>query len=531
MNAAVKQVVKTTTNGNGKSGEIPQSVYLEMNVTDPDSVREVIAHNPGRDRDEYALGALRVGLLSFKHARGQVDTDNVRREGERMVNEMGIKLDAYRGQLTDGVTNVLKEYFDPTSGRFQERVERLISKDGELEQILRRQVGADGSAMALALAAHVGEGSPIMNVLNPEESGGVVNAIRVSAEQVLQAESERILSEFSLDNKDGAMSRMVFELTEKNGKFTGDLTSKIDEAVKEFSLDKEDSALSRLVRKVETAQKIISNEFSLDNAGSALARLKDELMGVLNVHNEQNEAFQRDVTSALEAMKARRSESLRSTTHGIDFEAAVVEFVMREAEKTGDIPTFTGNTTGGIKNCKVGDATVELGPDCVAHGIKFVVEAKESSSYDLRKAMSEIELARHNRGAGIGVFVFSKTTAPQNQESIFRIGNDVFVIWDSEGLDSDVILKTALSLAKALCVRESTSRLAEAAEFHTIDIAILAIEKEARRLDEMRRWTETIKSNSGKILEEVRKMADGLESQVSLLRDAMAGLESQSANV
>jgi hypothetical protein len=88
-----------------------------------------------------------------------------------------------------------------------------------------------------------------------------------------------------------------------------------------------------------------------------------------------------------------------------------------------------------------------------------------------------------------------------------------------------VILKSALSLAKAMCVREACKRTAEAAEFEAIDAAILAIEKEAKRLDEMRRWTETIKANSDKLLDGLRKMAEGLQSQVGKLREAVGGLD------
>ncbi len=97
-----------------------------------------------------------------------------------------------------------------------------------------------------------------MNLLDPDESSGLVQAVRSSAEEVLQAERERILAEFSLDNKDSALSRMISELTEENGKLTGDLTRKVDEVVKEFSLDEEDSALSRLVRKVENHERVFA---------------------------------------------------------------------------------------------------------------------------------------------------------------------------------------------------------------------------------------------------------------------------------
>ena len=323
---------------------------------------------------------------------------------------------------------------------------------------------------------------------------------------------------------------MIVELTEKNGKLTGDLTSKIGEAIKEFSLDEENSALSRLVRKVENAQRTISKEFSLDNSESALARLRGELVTVLTDQNDKNAVFQRDVTAALEAMKARREESLRSTTHGVDFETRVAGFVVLEAERRGDVAELTGSTVGQIKNCKVGDAVVELGPDCCAEGVRFVVEAKESASFDLTKARIEIEKARKNRKAAAGLFVLSKQTAPATYEPLFRLGEDVFVVWDADDLGSDVIFKAAFSLTKALCVREAKKRNAEAAELEVIDDAIVAIEREANRLVQMRTWTETIKNNSAKVLDEIRKMAGGLEKQDGVLREAVEGIAPSDAD-
>jgi len=40
-------------------------------------------------------------------------------------------------------------------------------------------------------------------------------------------------------------------------------------------------------------------------------------------------------------------------------------------------------------------------------------------------------------------------------------------------------------------------------------------------------WTETIQSNSGKILDEVRKMADNLEKQVAVLRESVETLRQE----
>jgi len=143
----------------------------------------------------------------------------------------------------------------------------------ELEQVLQRQVGGSGSVLAETLAEHIGKNSPLMRLLNPEEASGLVASIRSTISTVVEEEQSRILGEFSLDNDQGALKRLVKEMTEANGRLRNDLAGDIDHVVQEFSLDKEESALSRLVKRVETAQETITKEFSLDEDGSALSRL------------------------------------------------------------------------------------------------------------------------------------------------------------------------------------------------------------------------------------------------------------------
>lgn len=154
-----------------------QSVALQLMVSDNDSVAELLQKSEGRERDKYALTALRIGLLSLKHARGQIDAEAVRHEGERLLLDLNHALEQSRSEIHSTLASALKEYFDPQSGRFQERVDRLIKKDGELEEVLRRQIGANGSELAATLAAHMGENSPLMRLLNPEESEGLVSSI------------------------------------------------------------------------------------------------------------------------------------------------------------------------------------------------------------------------------------------------------------------------------------------------------------------------------------------------------------------
>lgn len=539
----------TTPDYDGES--LPMSLSLELLVKDAETIAELCRHREGIDRDQFALDALRIGMLALRQARGQVDVDLIQRETQRMLGMLESHLGDHSRTVQSHLTVALKDYFDPDSGRFNERVKRLVEKDGELERVLRAQIGSQDSELCKTLLAHLGQNSPLMKLLSPTESQGLIAALRDAVAEQLSDQRTRVLSEFSLDNRQGALARIVDELTAKNGKLSGDLQSKIDTVVKEFSLDEENSALSRLVRNVEGAQKTISREFSLDNETSAfsrmrallqmtsdaihsnltldeesssLARLRREMLDILEKHSKSNTDFQSEVKVTLAAMVARKEESERSTRHGIDFEDAVGECLERQCLAGGDILSRTGMTTGLIKNCKVGDFIVELGPDSAAPMAKICVEAKEKAEYSVAGARSEIETGRKNRQAQVGLFVFSKRTAPAKIDEVARYGDDVFVVWDAEDAASDLYLKIGLTLARALCIRSGRQSKTQAADFEAITEAILAIEKQAQSLEDVKKSADTIQSSSEKILERVRISRKALERQVETLKEKMAEL-------
>jgi ABC-type transporter Mla subunit MlaD len=541
------KVRRQPTSSEGYSG----AIVLELVVSDAASVTELAQYSNERERNEYALSALRIGLLSLKHARGQIDADAVQHEADRMLEKLASTLSEHRSTLHDGIAQCLREYFDPLSGKFNERVERLIKHDGDLEKLMRRQLSGDGSELSTTLAKHIGENSPLMRMINPEEAKGLVSSLRGAVEEVLEAERQAILGEFSLDKEGSALKRLVRHIENTTGQLKGDMDEKIAIVVNEFSLDNHDSALSRLVDRVDKAQRTITSEFSLDNENSALsrmsgllkdasdsidknltlddsesalARLRKELIDTLKDAQEQAAGFQSDVKIALAEMKTKREEAFRTTTHGRTFEDEICALAEREAQRTGDIPFRTGSTTGSIRNCKKGDLVIELGCENTAAGAKFVMEAKEDGSYDFAAARAEIEMARKNREANIGIFVFSKRTAPSTMEPLFRQGDDIFVTWDAEDPSSDWVIKAAFAIAKGLCVKQQKVRAAEAQDFETIDNAILEVERLTNKLESIRTWTETVKLNSGKILDEVRKMQEGVAAQIERLRDSVAAL-------
>jgi hypothetical protein len=532
--------------------ESAETLALELLVVDRETVDELLAYAAGAEREAFALAALRIGVLALRQARGRVDADMIQRETTRMLSGMQSQLAAHAVQLNEKLTLALKEYFDPESGRFHERVQRLVMPDGELEQVLQRQIGGEGSELTKTLLSHFGQESPLMKLLNPAESEGLLKAMAQTLQSQLDVQRTHVLREFSLDNKDGALARMVSELTTSHGQLTEALEKKIEAVVGEFSLDKEDSALSRLVGNVERAQKTITREFSLDeetsalsrlaailqntqaaidsnltldSEDSALARLRRELFAILESHGKSNETFQEEVKVALGKMVARREEAERSTQHGLAFEDAVCAFLEFHAQQQGDVATRCGYTTGLIKNCKKGDCLVELGPDCAAAGAKVVVEVKETAGFALADARAEIEQARENRGAQTGLFVFSKRTAPPGLEELVRYGNDVFVVWDPEDAATNLHLKIGLTLARALCIRVEQLSQSQDQDFEAITKAILEVEKQSQLLGEVSTSAETIKNGAEKVLERVRKTRNSLERQVEILQARIGDLK------
>ena len=119
------------------------------------------------------------------------------RESSNLLRQVGGRLEQHSNHVNEQVNSKLKEYFDPDSGRFNERVKRLISKDGELEQLLRRQIGTQDSELAKTLLHHFGEKSPLMKRLSPDESEGLICALRGVVEEQLKSQRDRVLQEFS----------------------------------------------------------------------------------------------------------------------------------------------------------------------------------------------------------------------------------------------------------------------------------------------------------------------------------------------
>ena len=224
---------------NGVQHGLTATVELHLHIDDRELCEELSRYAEGRERHDFAVSAMRIGAIALRQAQGRIDAEQVRQEGDRFVENLGHALSRHQSEVVEQITGCLKGYFDPTSGLFNERVRLLVQEDGELERLIRGQIEGDGSVLVRTLDSHVGRESPLMQTLNPDSAVGLITLLTKSTEDTLDTQRERILTEFSLDNKEGALSRLIDELKENHGEVSVALQERIDAVTAEFSLDKE----------------------------------------------------------------------------------------------------------------------------------------------------------------------------------------------------------------------------------------------------------------------------------------------------
>ncbi len=519
------QVIEFEEQGGDRAKALPGGVELHLEVRDPEIVAELLRREAGEERDRYALTALRLGVLSMRMAGGQVDAQSVRSAGKEIISEVRELLTTRGSELTDKVSFALKQYFDPKSGVMQQRIESLVKKDGELERMLKEHMGPEDSTVAKALMRHVGENSPIFKMLSPTDSEGVKIQLENAVKTALEEQRVKVVGQFSLDDQDSALSRLLAEVSRKQGVLSEDIREQIKTLTEEFSSDAEDSALSRLSKLLESTRADIGERLTLDKQDSPLSVLKRSLEETLVSFEKENSEFRKDVRETLAAYQVRKDEAAKSTRHGADFEEQLGAVVSAESQRLGDVFEAIGNTTGTIKNCKVGDYVVALGPESAAPEARIVFEAKEDKSYNLPKALAEIEEGRKNRSAQIGVFIFSQKTVPVGLDAMGRYGSDIVAVWDAENPATDIYVKAAFSVARALTTKEAGVKGDLAAAVTEIETATRAVEKQIKYLDDFAKWSSTIKNNAEKIEDRSKRMRGEIDKQVALLDERIASLK------
>ncbi|MEM1062409.1 MAG: hypothetical protein AAGJ97_08785, partial [Planctomycetota bacterium] len=378
---------------------------------------------------------------------------------------------------------------------------------------------------ARRLDAQFGVHSRFARLLSPDDREGFLGRMRETIERDVERQRTALLEEFRVEKEGSALQRLLNHVAQKNGELREDLAGEVEKLSAEFDFKNEASAISAMKRTLDATQEAIAKDLSLDAENSALARLQKTLFEQLEQQRRSSTDFQQEIREAVAKLQTAKQERERSTTHGLDFEDAVADAIDAIASPAGAAVDRVGETTGLVKNRKVGDVVVTLGADHAAAGAKVVFEAKAEAGKRLADMLSELDLARRNRDADVGVFVYSSRHAAEGAEPFARHGQDLVVHWDHEDADTDWRLHAAVSVATALCTRRAAEAARVTVDFAATDKAVNAIVKQAERLDEINTWGGNIKRDSDKILDRVRIAREDLTRQLAVLQDQVAEMK------
>src|SRR5579872_5875960 len=370
-------------NGDCNPGKPGASLLLQLHIEDTDVI-DYLQSFPPEEREGKALEALRVGVIALRSVTPALDTSIV----DRKFGELERNVEEYTRDFSRELHERLDHYFRPETGALPRHLETLIGTNGSLAKTFEDYFGSEQGRVSRLVRDQVGPESEFGRVVDPLNSLGLLQRIEKSVDAKLQETAAGVLSQFSLDKNDSALTRLQ-------------------------------SAMSAQIEQIKS------------DMGRFFADLK-ELHGL---------------------ERGRAEEAIRGTQKGRDFESDVYDRFAEVCRSMGDLSENLTATPGNTARRKTGDYLSTLASDSGAAGVRIVIEAKKKEGYTLRSALEELKQARENRGAAIGVMVFSQECCPVEVGAVRIVDNDILVGLDLDHPErADFYLESSYRVARAMAV-------------------------------------------------------------------------------
>ncbi len=394
-------------------------------------------------------------------------------------------------------------------------VERLVIADHGLASFLAERPGDDQPAL-VERALRIG-------LVALQDAGVTINV------DVVKTEFERLIRQSEQVNERAAAAleqtlRTNFadgdgRLPRTLERFLGDrgaLRGMVDEL---FDEKKRDSAIGRIRGMLESY---------FDGDASKLAHLLDptRLNSPMHQFRQEIAAGFKSVEERLVAIEAaaaaRGAERARSAAKGADFEELLHAMLGDLARGAGDMLDRTGTDAGALMKSKKGDFVLTLDAR-VARGcdLRVVIEAKDRPM-SMRAIREELREAKENRGAAIGLVVFTAQHAPTGVAPFNLVGDDVYCVIDPDAPEP-ATLEAAVRLARLLALNSLAER--------DVDVDPAAIAAALTAIREQLELVRTLKAQLTSISTATKAVWTGLDTMRAniLVKVAEAETEIRSA--
>ncbi|GAB6281074.1 MAG: hypothetical protein STSR0007_12290 [Thermovirga sp.] len=299
------------------------------------------------------------------------------------------------------------------------------------------------------------------------------------------------------------------------------LGRRMDPENREGLVNQVEKTVEELLRQ-NTAQ--LRSTFSLDDEGSVLSLMKrslreeiEKLQASVNQHYAQ-------IRETLASERARLAEAEKGTGKGRDFEDALYLPLAGMAGALEDQPENVSGIKGLINNDKVGDFIVRLGDCSRAPGRIIVFEAKKQQGYNMKKTLEELDRAKKNRGADVGIFVFCKGYEPTESGDFFRTGNDFIVTVDEEYMERGqrlLFLEAAYKVARVLITARAREDEERSIDPEYIRAEIESIQTAMNSASDIRTKAVTIRNSAEAIEKSMNVFEEKLAVHLENIRKQM----------
>lgn len=491
----------------------------------------LLAGLPVAMRPQVSADAWRFGLRALSMAVAEAREARLEDIGEELKRTLTDEIGRVGEEQRARLQAVLSEFFDPESGQLPRRLAALVEDDGEIAAVLRTHLAAENGTLAQTLAAAVGENSPLLRRLDPDRTTGVVPMIADSVKQVLDRSHASLADALNPRVANSPVAQFLASLRDELRRAGQDTDRKLQILTSQLDANDEGSLLSRLVRQTRESQQQLAAAINPEIEGSpfqvlrgtlerALRSAAEEQRAALNELRVAQASLQVEVREAVARMEARRSERDRSTAGGIEFEEVALERVF---DLTRGLPVraaAVGATTGAVARSKKGDGVLEFSSESAFAGARVVIEVKRDRTFTTARALDELQQARANRGAQVGLLVLADGHAPTGFPSFLRDGADVLVRWSPEDPALDAMLRAAVSLCCALVSRSAAP--GDETEAEQLQQIVGGLDRELRRLADVRALADAIRQKAEKLVDEVDAGQREAQRLADRARDALS---------
>ncbi|MCR9160815.1 MAG: hypothetical protein ACE37F_03725 [Nannocystaceae bacterium] len=511
---------------------VEQSVRVTLDDARSEATT-LFAELPEPQQRRLAEEAWQIGLRALGNAQAQARESKLEDIGKTLLSDVDAAMKRHVADQLDAVETAMKAYFDPQDGKVARNMAAFLADDGTLNRVLEEQLTGEHSQLARTLAAQVGEHSELFKRLDPDHKGSVVQMFEERLAAVLQQSQRDMAQALDPAAPDGALARVLTSLRKEMEEAQRRGAGQLEKAVSALDANDENSAIARLVKATEATQQELLRAINPHNEGSPMAAVRKVIADLLHAQGQSHrelleqqgkrqqelDQYIRDVVARSESRKESDASSPRG---GTTFEEQVVDFITA-ACGTEYIVEPTGSTTGKLGRCKVGDALVRFPAQSIFNGCNVVVEAKRDASYNAAKMLAEMERARENRGADVGLFVIARASAWSGAPQFARFGSTIFVQWDPEDPSSDAMLQAALFSATFMATR--TSAIADKGDIEALQDVDRRIHAELGRIAKMRKEVDKIAKAADVLHEQLRIGDKKLHTLLEKAKATMAALD------